>query len=838
MKTLSLNRNWRLHEAPMAWKADALARVLSAEEGWMGCELPCDIHVPLQEAGVIRDVTKADYCYEAEWTEKRSWWFVNEFEASREDVEADVVELTLESLDGKADVFLNGTWIGSHNSAHYPFTRGIKEHLRAGKNLLVVRMTTGMETVSDEMLAEINWAVCTEENNNCTDRSDKRRGCLRKPQYVVGWDWGPKAITCGIVKNAYIRCYNKVAIRSVHMYAAEIQKDAVKVHVSAELDQLNVISTRDCDFTLTLSLEGREWTFERKDVLLTSGINYLDMDFVLPDAQLWWPAGYGKQPMYAVKASVSCEGVRTEYPEFALGLRTVELDTSRVDDVNRNFCLVVNGVHVFCKGGDWIPADSIYARVSDEKYKTLIAEAREAGFNMLRVWGGGIYERDVFYQECDRQGILLWHDFMFGCSTYPDHLDWFMDEVKREMRYQTRRLRNHACMALWCGNNENHWIFNKTDNPQWKLDLNYERQYGLRTANEAAKVAVRENCREIPYWNSSPYGGALPNDETCGDTHHWNQCTMNPDMAKRIEPKEYDKVLSRFVTEYGYVGPCSKESIADFFDGNEIDRNSKIWKLHNNTFEKDTVLAGIEKHYLDHAADLNLDDYLLYSGMVQSMMLEYSLEAIRFKDFCGGGLFWMYNDTWCEVGWTIIDYYLRRKISFYGVKRAFAPVKLSLRMVDGKARLQGCNDTAQDIVLSAKVGYIAFDGSEDRTKTREFVLKAQSRCYLEDFELPEADYTTGAFVVVPEGDGCAPAVLRLNDTRNLKYAGAEPKVLSVEKCGDDAVVTLTADAYVHGVHIKGNRQMSDNYFDLVPGQVKKVTVKGAGDESLEWHTVR
>ena len=836
MKTLSLNRNWRLHEAPMAWRADALDRVLAEKDGWMDRELPCDIHTPLERAGIIRDVTRADYCYDAEWTEHRSWWFVSEFEVSEADAAAEAAELTLESLDGHADIFLNGAHLGEHSSAHYPFRRGVKSHLRAGKNQLALRMTTGLETVSDEMLAEINWAVCTEENNGCTDRSDRRRGCLRKPQYVVGWDWGPRAVTCGIVKDAYLRFCNKVAIRAVHVYAAEILPGAVKAHITAELDQLNIVATKDCDFAVTLSRGAQQWRFEQKDVLLTSGINYLDMDVTLPGAELWWPAGYGEQPLYDVRAEVCCGGARAEYPAFRVGLRTLALDTSRADGENRNFFLMVNGARVFCKGGDWIPADSIYARVTDERYVSLVDEAKEAGFNMLRIWGGGLYEREIFYRRCDEAGILLWHDFMFGCSAYPGHLEGFMAEVEREMRYQTRRLRNHACMALWCGNNENHWLFNMIQNPQWNLEQSYERQYGLRTANETAKRAVYENCREIPYWNSSPYGGELPNDETCGDTHHWGQCTMNPDMAKRIEPKEYDKVRSRFVTEYGYVGPCRRESIAEFFDGNEIDRGSRIWKLHNNTFEKDTVLAGIEKHYLDNAAALSLDDYLLYSGMVQSTMLEYSLEAIRFKDFCGGALFWMYNDTWCEVGWTIIDYYLCRKISFYGVKRAFAPVKLTLRMENGRACLQGCNDTAEDVVLKAKVGYVPFDGSEARTETRVFTLRARSRAYLEDFELPEGDYTAGAFMVLPEGDACAPAVLRMHDARALRYPGAKPRVLSEEARDGGVEITLTADGYVHGVHCKEDRALSDNYFDLVPGQIKKVFARGA--EHVEWHTVR
>lgn len=832
MKTLDLNQNWRLHEAPMAWTTDAVGRVLAFKDEWMPCALPCDIHTPLEAAGKIRDVTKADYCFDAEWTEHRSWWFVNEFDASEEMIASDVIELTLESLDGHADIYLNGAWIGAHNSAHYPYTRGIRDYLRLGKNLLVVRMTTGLELVNDELLSEINWAVGLD---SCSGRGDLRRGCTRKPQYVVGWDWGPKAVTCGIVKNAFIRYCNVLAIRDVHLHVSEILKNAVKVHVCAELDQLDIISTADCDFKLTIDGNGQEWSFEEKDVLLTSGLNYLDLDVILPDAHLWWPLGYGEQALYTVHASATCKGNVIHYPAFSMGFRTVALDTSRVDRENRNFFLVVNGVRLFCKGGDWIPADSIYARVTDEKYETLIEEAANAGFNMLRIWGGGIYERDIFYQLCDRYGILLWHDFMFACATYPDHLDWFMEEVKREMHYQTRRLRNYACLALWCGNNEDHWCFNKIEQPLWNLEFSYERQYGLRTANETAKAIVHANCAEIPYWNSSPYGGALPNDETCGDTHHWNQCTMNPDMAKRVEPMEYDKVRSRFVTEYGYIGPCRKESIIEYFDGHEIDRSGKVWKLHTNSFEKDTVLAGIEKHYVDNAADLSLDDYILYSGMVQSTMLEYSLESIRFKEFCGGGLFWMYNDTWCEVGWTIIDYYLRRKISFYGVKRAFAPVKLILRTENRQISLMGCNDTPNDIVLSARAGYVPFDGSEESTQKCELVLKARSRALLNTFDLPEADYTLGSFMVIPDGDVCEPTVLRMKDARQMHYIHAMPRVLGMEEQLNGTLVTLTADAYIHGVHVEDDVKMSDNYFDLVPGQIKRVYIQSK--KSVTWHAV-
>ncbi len=368
--------------------------------------------------------------------------------------------------------------------------------------------------------------------------------------------------------------------------------------------------------------------------------------------------------------------------------------------------------------------------------------------------------------------------------------------------------------------------------------LRYEKQYGMKLSNNESKRYVRINCPNIPYWNSSPYGGDYANANNVGNVHHWGACMMNADMAKRIEPKEYDLVTARFVTEYGYPGPCPMETIEEYFDGKPVERGSKIWELHNNTFEKKTVNAGIEKHYLDNAAALSLEDYILYAGMVQSTMLGYSLEAMRFKDFMSGSLFWMYNDTWGEVGWTIIDYYLRRKISFYGVKRAFAPVKLTLRAVDGKVRLQGINDTPEEITFTCRMGYMPFDGSPARLTDATFTLAPRSRVYLQDADMPEGDDTRGTFVVIPDTDRLDPAVLRLHDMRALQFSGARPKVLASHADGDDLLVTLGADQYIHGVHFREQFDADDNYFDLLPGQTKKVRIFGAAGKDIAWHTVR
>lgn len=837
MAEINLGEGWRLLEAPLDWGVESLSRVMATETGWMECELPCDVHTPLERAGRIRNVVLADYCFDAEWIERRSWWFARAFSGEGIDLGAEVIELTLESLDASADVFLNGEWLGAHRSAFYPFVRGVKDRVRAGKNELVVRMTTGLERVSDADLSEVNWAVPTEASHGKPARGDLRRAFLRKPAYVVGWDWGPKAITCGIVKGAFLRSYRGTAIRGVHVATAEVSAEGALLNVTLEIDQLHIFATRDADIEVRFSLEGGAGvTIVKRDVLLTSGLNYIDIAVFVPGARLWWPNGCGEQPLYRVEIRATCEGTLTESPPFLYGIRTIALDTARTGEGTRRFALVVNGVPIFCKGADWIPADSIYARVTKEKYEALIAEARSAHFNMLRIWGGGIYEPDRFYEACDRAGILIWHDFMFGCSTHPDHLEWFRREVEREMEYQTKRLRNHASLALWCGNNENHWCFNPADNPGRNVEMTYEKQYGLLTANELAKVAVRNHCPEIPYWNSSPYGGATPNADEVGDVHCWGDFMMNSDMEKRIDPAGYDGVNARFVTEYGYPGPCPRASIEEYFDGREIDRAGEVWDHHNNTFEKHTVAAGIEKHYPVAVRDLSLDDYILYAGMTQSLMLGYSLEAIRFKEFCSGALFWMYNDTWGEVGWTIVDYYLRRKISYYGVKRAFAPVKLTLRLIGGRAVLQGLNDTASEIRMDARMGYVPFGGGETRLETVSLVLPARARTVLLEAELPDADYLSGAFCVLPEGDECEPAVLRLHETRDLRLPGGAVEVVREAREGDDLLVTVRSRAFLHGVHVKEDLRLSDNYFDLLPGREKTVRIEGVANSPV-WHAV-
>ena len=838
MNRLDLNSNWRILERPLGWHREYAMQVKEEKDGWLTSDLPCDVRMPLLAADRIKEPLVADYWEESTWVEERSWWFVKTFDSSEVCLDDDIIELMLDGLDSRGDIFVNGRFLGTHRNVHYPFKYDIKPLIQGGENEIMIRLTSGLETVTEADVGELNYAVCMEKNNNRPERGDERRSFVRRAQYNVGWDWGPRVISIGIIGGVSLSGYAGVAIREVNVETVSIGETA-RLKAMVNIENVDVIRSSVGRLTIEITNEeGYQQIIHKDNILLTSGYNYLDLEWDVQDAKLWWPNGYGEQPMYQITVSVkSAEGCDTS-PTFSYGIRKIVLDTDAINDKERKFTVVVNDVPVFCKGGNWIPSDFIIARVPDSKYQTLIEEAVAANFNMLRIWGGGYYEREWFYDLCNRHGILVWQDFMLACSTYPDHQAWFKAEMRCEMDYQTKRLRNHACIALWNGTNENHWIFNPEENPNWGINITYEYTYGLSVANQLAKEIVRSNCSNIPYWPSSPYGGNRPNDSELGNMHYWPQMMMNPDMAKRIEVLDYDKIPSKFVSEYGFVGPCGVETIKQYLGTDVIDRKSAAWESHNNTFEKKTVNAAIEKNYrIADAFDLSLEDYILYGSMVQGLMYGYSLESMRFKEHCSGGIFWMYNDAWGEIGWTIVDYYLRRKNSFYAVKRALAHQRFALREIDGKVVLKGFNDGPTDLVAKGEIGYVSFDGKIRETKEVTLQVSARSHAQILICDLPDYDYTKGAFVLFVDDENLDNIILHKYDTGRLDFA-SDVKVVKREVVGEDQILTVESAGFAHGVHIEGEYRCSDAYFDLLPGCSKTFVVEGAKDATLKVRTVK
>ncbi len=802
-----LSGTWELRDEILSLDLRAAHRLSQLAEGWIETPVPGDIHQGLIAADRIKEPLLGLNSYDCEWTERRSWWFRKRFQAPPD---GDVVELELNGLDSNAEIFLNGIHIGSHRNTFRPFVLDIKPWLQTGENTLLVRLTAGVETVTElDLDAPDGVRMWTEAQNGRPDRGDTRRQSVRKPQYTFGWDWSPRLATTAIAGDVKIRVMSHACIRHIHLQPQQLRDGAVMVNASVTVDRLHYYKTTTGTLTLTLTDETGQTYTTTQTTLLRSGYNFLQMSIRIDDPQLWYPNGLGMPHLYCVEAELVVGTQQMSLPPFYYGIRFVELDTT--EDI---FAIIINSQRVFCKGGNWIPADAIYARVNDEQYDTLIREAKEANFNMLRIWGGGWYERDAFYEACNRYGIMVWHDFMLTCGVYPDHLTWFREEMRQEADYQTKRLRHHPCLVLWCGNNENHWFFAGA----WQERT----QRGAYLYNYLLPEIVQHNCPEIPYWNSSPYGGNEPNSDKIGDQHRWAENMMNPDMETRITPEEYDLCTSRFLSEFGYVGAVVKESLLTYLDGEPL--YGDAWHHHTNVFERNTVAAGIRKHYADPDT-LSMEDYLLYSGLCQGMMLSYAFDTMRANPSSHGALFWMYNDCWGEIGWTIIDYYLRRKPSWYFAQRAFAPIRVILRPGGNSIRIMLANDTTERLNTNLEYGYVTLDGTIEDLHSKSVKAPPMARTDLGKFERGTHAPTTGLWIArIPQ---ITSAIFRAVNYRQLQTTDPLLSTTILSNEPNQAIIEITAERYAHAVHFDMPTTItpSDAYFDLLPGEKRPITFR-------------
>jgi beta-mannosidase len=826
---ICLNGAWDLCDGLLAWTPVEAQRLTAATEGWIPTPVPGDIHQGLVAAGRIPEPLLGLNTTKCAWTESRSWWYRTAFTAAPAWLTAEVVELEMNGLDAAAEIFLNGAHLGSHRNAFRPFVTDVRPLLVAGRNVLLVRLSAGVEKVTElEMDEPDGVRAGTEAGNGRPERGEPRRTLVRKPQYSWGWDWSPRCATTAIGGNVTLRVMSGACIRNVALHPVSHTAAAAVVRAVVTVERFHYYQTSDGKVNLTLTDAAGQTVCAEKAALLRSGLNFLELLITVPTPRLWWPNGVGEQHLYQVAATLELHSGQTQaLAPFRWGLRFLELDTDAV------FAVKVNGHRVFCKGANWIPADTLYARTSAATYETLVRQACEANFTMLRVWGGGLYEPDAFYDACDRHGILLWHDFMFACAPYPDHREDFRREVELEADYQVRRLQRHACLALWSGSNENNWGFRDW----WR-----ERTHGGAVAyNYILPEAVRRHSPEIPYWNGSPYGGDAPNCEEVGDRHHWHDCMMNPDMQKRITPEEFDRCNALFVSEFGYIGAPCRETIETYLDGAPPERQGDVWHHHTNTFEKGTVAAGVRKHYVDPEG-LSLDDYILSSGLVQGLMYGYSLESMRVRPNCHGGLFWMYEDCWGEVGWTIVDYSRRRKISWYFVRRTFAPLRLILRAAgDGAVRVVLANDTRQDESLTLEYGYVRLDGNGTDLARATVRAPAVTRTALCEFRRGEHDPRAGLWIArVPGRSDILPAIFRAVDYRELRTS--DPGLSSsVRRVHGGVVLTVSAKAYAHALQITGlpsAAEPEDNYFDLLPGECRDIRIADPPDGQLDPNAIR
>lgn len=820
---IDLSENWKLRHERMKTKIEEAPLVLKQAEGWMDVSLPCDIHEALIDNGIIADPGVGLNCFQGEWTEKKSWWYVKRFTLDESFLSYDVIELSAEVLDVYADIRLNGCQVARHTSAFYGFSKNVKKYLQPGENELVIRLTTGLEYCSEDEMMDTEMEMVIQRR-----RDDSRRCMVRKPQYSFGWDWCPRVGSCGILSPVYLTGLRDFVVRSAYV-STETVTPLVQATCHVEVENLHELRTRDVVVHMQILDDGLIVAQTEKECVLTSGINYIDYLFQLENVRLWWPNGAGNPDLYTVRVWVESSETIDEYPTFRTGFRTFTVRQDKLGENEHEFAFTVNGVKIYSKGGNFVPADILQSRITPETYRALTNEAVNANFNLLRVWGGGLYERHAFYDCCDELGIMVWQDFAFACSVYPE-TENFYREVEREMDFQTRRLRRHTSLVLFCGNNEMHMGFDGGYPPDKQPYV-----FGGGTYyNHLAPKILRANAPHIYYWNGSPYGGAdNANGDKMGDAHIWFTVPWNKTEDRYVTPEAHDQYIhSKFVSEYGYLGACCKETTEQYMGEAPLDMDSDIWQYHMNNQNLDNwsaewINALIETHYCS-ASGLTTEEFLLYSGLCQGLMYEYSISTFRSRPDNYGTVFWMYNDCWGEVGWTIIDHYLRRKISFPYVRRAFAPRMLILRRAGDKVVVTGVNDTPNPISFTAEYGYFRFDGTERRSQKTALILPAFTRKVVLEFPWEENDPVLGSWFVQPqESDtGIMPVILRQAPFRTLKTPDPGLTTSGYMQKNGEMTFTVSAEAYAHAVHFNFpcNARLNDEYFDLLPGESRRIIV--------------
>ncbi|PLV60276.1 glycoside hydrolase family 2 protein [Thermotoga sp. KOL6] len=608
--------------------------------------------------------------------EDKEWIYEREFKFEEELSEKERVELVFEGIDTLSDVYLNGVYIGSTENMFLEYRFDIKRLLKKENHLRVVIKSP----VRIPKTLEQNYGVLG-------GPEDSIRGYIRKAQYSYGWDWGARIVTSGIWKPVYLEIYEDARLQDSTAYILSIDgKDAI-VKVNGFVYGEGNLSV---EVIVNNEKLGNFQVFER------NGEKHFEGTIKLKNVKLWYPWNVGEPHLYNFIFVLKNSGKEIYREEKRIGLRRVRI-LQEPDEEGKTFIFEINGEKVFAKGANWIPSDNILTWLKDEDYEKLIKMARDANMNMLRVWGGGIYENETFYRLCDELGIMVWQDFMYACLEYPDHLPWFRKIANDEARKIVRKLRYHPSIVLWCGNNENNWGFDEWGNMARKVD-------GINLGNrlylfDFPKICAQEDPA-TPYWPSSPYGGEKANSEKEGDRHVWNV------WSGWINYDHYEKDTGRFISEFGFQGAPHMKTIEFFSKPEERDVFHPVMLKHNKQIEGQERL--IRFIFGNFGKCRNFEDFVYLSQINQAEAIKFGVEHWRSRKYkTAGTLFWQLNDSWPVFSWSAVDYFKRPKALYYYAKRFFTDVLPVVKKNDDRVVLLVVSDLRKS--KKAKVRFSAYD---------------------------------------------------------------------------------------------------------------------------------
>ncbi|MBN2533314.1 MAG: glycoside hydrolase family 2 protein [Spirochaetales bacterium] len=639
MKKIDLSGNWRLIQADTGESIPVF--------------VPGDNFSALLAAGKIPDPYYGMNENDVQWVGEKEWIFERDIEIDNDFINHGALFLFCEYLDTITEIYINGEKAGCTDNMfrQYRFTAG--DLLLTGKNTITVRfIPTGK--IAAQRAKSLPYTLPYIPSNKVPHMNT-----IRTNQCKMGWDWGICLPVCGIYGKIFIGAVNNGYITYVTT-TQKHKKNSCSVMMNTE------IYCPAGPFTGILDISLGDQTFKKR-IRLFRGINLVKATIVIDNPRLWWPRDYGEQYLYDLNIKAAGD-MKTK----RIGLRRCELITKKDADLKgASMMFRINGHDIFCKGADWVPADAMPCRITREKYEYLLDSTVKANMNMLRVWGGGLYEADDFYTLCDEKGILIWHDFMFACMPYPANKE-FLQNVREEAKHQVKRLKDHPSIVIWCGDNEVLESFGWFDDSKENLDL-YYRNY--RALNQVLARVVKKIDPERVFWPGSPSNGPgqkreNPQDQYQGDVHCWGV------WHKRESFESYRKVLPRFCTEFGFQSYPSMQCIHRFARDKDLENHlSEIMAFHQRSPAGNETIQMMMADYFHIPENLVFEDYCWMSQVLQAIGIKTAIEHWRsLRPYCMGTLFWQLNDNWPVISWSSIDYTGKWKVLHYFAAHFFAPL--------------------------------------------------------------------------------------------------------------------------------------------------------------------
>lgn len=790
---INLNNNWEF-------------RKYSDSSSWIPAQVPGCVHTDLLHANIIPDPFFGSNERELQWIENEDWEYRTSFVISKKTLKNDFINLTFEGLDTYADVYLNDTLILNAENMFLAYRINVKNLLKKGENTIYIRFYSPVKR------AKLLMA------NHPVKLPGEERVFVRKAQYQFGWDWGPRLVTSGIWKDVFLTVSNEIEVKQFNINFNESGNDTAEISIDLMMSAFS-----KSDFKINLIEEVTNTvvyskTFEDN---FPAGVT---VNAQFPIAKRWYPNGLGEQNLYDFKFTIEHKGKIIFENKTTTGFSNIKL-VQEPDNNGKSFYFTVNGKKVFAKGANLIPLHSFSPAATQEHYRKVITEASNMNMNMIRIWGGGIYESDYLYALCDSLGIMVWQDFMFACAMYPENPVW-----ENEFNYQVNRLKHHPSIALWCGNNENdegwkNWGWQKQFNYN-DADSAYIEFTNTRLFNKVIPDVIATATDGKPnYHPSSPlHGWGRKESLLEGDAHYWGVWWGKQPFTV------FNEKVPRFMSEYGFQGMPVYNSFEQFIPDNELYLGSLSMKNH----QKHPVGYETIQEYMDrsYTTPNNLEDYIYVSQLLQASGMETAIEAHRRNmPYCMGTLFWQLNDCWPVTSWSVIDYYFNRKASYYTVKKAYQEVMVSVLSEKGNISTWLINDRPEPIQAVLQYKLITLDGKVLSADTLTVALNATASTLFTSLNI--AKFLNGN---APEN--CVLYIALLENEQLLAekfHLFAEPKSMALPQPNIEVTyneslntVTVSTDKYAHGIYLyteDAELPLSDNFFNLLPNDSKEISLQ-------------